>query len=353
MDEVLPVANELDPQKGEIPRVAARRDRRAGLLRHHRARGVRRPRARCLRVLHGGRGAGPRLDERRQHHRPRAGRSGRASPTRHDAASCCARSARGEWIGAIALSEPDAGSDLAGVATRAVRDGDEWVVTGQKRWSGNAKAADFIQVLVRDRDPGPGESPLGGPGEPRSLEKERGAFPDGADRLSHRQDRLPRLPDLGPRRSTACGCPVGDASTSRRRTSERGPARRHAEAQWLNIARVHTAARAVGLARAAVEDCIALPAGARAVRAPDRRLPGGPVHAGRRWPPRSSRRGRSTSRSPTCSTSAQPCEREAAMVKLLATEMAAAGDRRRRSSCTAATATRPSTRSSGTGATPG
>ena len=61
--------------------------------------------------------------------------------------------ARGEWIGAIALSEPDAGSDLAGVSTRAVLEGDEWVVTGHKRWCGNAKAADFIQVLVRERDP--------------------------------------------------------------------------------------------------------------------------------------------------------------------------------------------------------
>src|SRR3712207_7611003 len=35
------------------------------------------------------------------------------------------RSARGEWIGAIALSEPDAGSDLAGVSTRAVLDGED------------------------------------------------------------------------------------------------------------------------------------------------------------------------------------------------------------------------------------
>jgi alkylation response protein AidB-like acyl-CoA dehydrogenase len=43
------------------------------------------------------------------------------------------RSARGEWIGAIALSEPDAGSDLANVSTRAVRDGDDWVLTGRKR----------------------------------------------------------------------------------------------------------------------------------------------------------------------------------------------------------------------------
>ena len=63
------------------------------------------------------------------------------------------RWAPGSWIGAIALSEPDAGSDLASVSTRAVRDGDEWVITGHKRWCGNAEAADFIQVLVRVRTP--------------------------------------------------------------------------------------------------------------------------------------------------------------------------------------------------------
>src|SRR6185295_9925144 len=89
-----------------------------------------------------------------------------------------ARSARGDWIGAIALSEPDAGSDLAGVSTRAVLDGDEWVVTGHKRWCGNAKAADFIQVLVRERDPEPGESRSAGLVN-LLLEKERGTFPDG------------------------------------------------------------------------------------------------------------------------------------------------------------------------------
>ncbi|MFC7658181.1 acyl-CoA dehydrogenase family protein [Pseudonocardia benzenivorans] len=61
-------------------------------------------------------------------------------------------------MGAIALSEPDAGSDLAAVSTRAERDGDEYVLTGRKRWIGNAKAADFIQVLVRTADPGPGRS---------------------------------------------------------------------------------------------------------------------------------------------------------------------------------------------------
>jgi alkylation response protein AidB-like acyl-CoA dehydrogenase len=164
------------------------------------------------------------------------------------------RSAKGEWIGSIALSEPDAGSDLAGVSTTATRDGDDWVLSGHKRWAGNALAADFVEVLARVREPGPDEPRSAGL-EPFLVVKRRGEFPAGMagttiDKIGYHgfltwdlvldgvrvpdADRLTGLyGDEG-----AAGDEGGFASVQR----------------GLNIARVHTAARAVGVAQGALED---------------------------------------------------------------------------------------------------
>jgi alkylation response protein AidB-like acyl-CoA dehydrogenase len=65
------------------------------------------------------------------------------------------RCASGEWSPAFALSEPDAGSDPGGMLTRAVRDGDEWVIDGAKNWITNLGVADFYVVFaVTDREAG-------------------------------------------------------------------------------------------------------------------------------------------------------------------------------------------------------
>ncbi|MHA7838547.1 MAG: acyl-CoA dehydrogenase family protein, partial [bacterium] len=63
----------------------------------------------------------------------------------------------GEQVSAIAVTEPDAGSDVAGIKTRAVRDGDEWVINGSKIYITNAATADWLCLLaVTDPDAGHG-----------------------------------------------------------------------------------------------------------------------------------------------------------------------------------------------------
>ena len=62
------------------------------------------------------------------------------------------RAARGEAIAAFALSEPDAGSDVAALSTRARRDGAHYVLDGSKTWISNGGIADFYIVFARSGD---------------------------------------------------------------------------------------------------------------------------------------------------------------------------------------------------------
>ncbi|HEX4248532.1 MAG TPA: acyl-CoA dehydrogenase family protein [Pseudonocardia sp.] len=229
-----------------------------------------------------------------------------------------ARSARGQWIGAAAFSEPDAGSDLAGVATTAVREGDEFVISGHKRWCGNAVAADFIVLLCRFADADGGSRSKGL--RTLLLVKKPGELPEGVTAtpinkigyygmttydLVLDQVRVPVSSQV-----EAFGMPLA-----------RGEGFAALE-QGLNMARVQTAARAVGLARAAVEDS--------AVYLGERVQFGKPIGqfqalrfqlaemAARVDQARAHYR-----QVAALMDAGVPCETEAAMVKLMATEMAA------------------------------
>lgn len=58
----------------------------------------------------------------------------------------------GEWIGAIAMTEPGSGSDLQAISTRAVRDGDEYVITGAKTFISNGATCDLL-IIAAKTDP--------------------------------------------------------------------------------------------------------------------------------------------------------------------------------------------------------
>jgi alkylation response protein AidB-like acyl-CoA dehydrogenase len=145
------------------------------------------------------------------------------------------RCASGKWAPAFALSEPEAGSDPAGMRTSAVRDGDEWVINGQKNWISNAGVADIYVVFAKtDRSSGRISAFV--------VEKDREGFDPGP--LEHK---------LGIR-----GSPTGSPSF----TDVRVPASNliGAEGKGLGVAltvlertRLGAAAQAVGIAQGATD----------------------------------------------------------------------------------------------------
>ena len=76
----------------------------------------------------------------------------------------------GGLLGAYCLSEPHSGSDAAALRTRAVRDGDDWVITGTKAWITHGGIADFYTVMARTGEEGPrGISAFLVPGDAEGL----------------------------------------------------------------------------------------------------------------------------------------------------------------------------------------
>lgn len=250
MDEVLPVANRLDPRHEDIPAALLERMAELGFF------GL------LVAVEDGGLGLGVMEYCQVSEELARAWMSvasviargngtGCDSPDPVRRAELLRRSACGRWIGSIAFSEPQAGSDLANVACAAKRDGDGWVVTGTKRWVGNALAADFVHLLARTRPPRQGQSRSDGL-ELFLVEKERGSFPAGMtgqpiDKIGYFGLTTWQLELDGMRLPAGALQDTGQQEGQGFKDSLR----------WLGIARVQTAARAVGLARGALEDALA------------------------------------------------------------------------------------------------
>ncbi|MCA0243971.1 MAG: acyl-CoA dehydrogenase family protein [Proteobacteria bacterium] len=157
------------------------------------------------------------------------------------------RMARGECLGAFALSEPNAGSDVANITCRAVRVGDEWEITGAKYWCTFADQADFILVFART-DPAVDARARHRGISAFMVEKPRGELPAGCQGSA--------IPKIGYYGWTTWElafdrCRVPAASM----VGEEGRGFYLATA-GLETARAHTAARSIGLAQGALEDAI-------------------------------------------------------------------------------------------------
>ncbi len=78
-----------------------------------------------------------------------------AAGTDEQKAEILPKALRGEVLIALGFTEPESGSDVAAAATRAVRDGDEWVISGQKMFTTNGHIADYAFLLTRTNPEAP------------------------------------------------------------------------------------------------------------------------------------------------------------------------------------------------------
>ena len=250
MNEVLPVANRLDPVQGEIPMELRQKMAELGYF------GL------LIPPEYGGLGLGIFEYVLITEELARAwmsvasiiarGNGIGAGFSEEKRKQILPRMARGEYLGAFALSEPGAGSDVASIRCRAELVGDEWVVNGQKMWCTFADGADFI-ILVARATPYDPENRHAGIAQ-FLIEKERGTFPPGIEgtpmrkigyhgwktwELSFDNFRIPKANILV--HSARSGSSEGFKRT----------------AMGLSVARIHTAARSIGLARGALEDSVA------------------------------------------------------------------------------------------------
>jgi alkylation response protein AidB-like acyl-CoA dehydrogenase len=156
--------------------------------------------------------------------------------------------AMGEYLGAFAMSEPQAGSDIASISCRAKRDGDDWIITGNKYWCTFADGADFIFVICRtEKHEDPKKRYIGLTGI--SVEKPKGELPEGV-----KGSVIPKIGYFGWKTWELAFDEVRVPANMSE--AEAGKAF-YSIATGLETARAHTAARSIGLAQGALEDAIA------------------------------------------------------------------------------------------------
>lgn len=247
MQEVLPLANRLDPQRADMPRELIDKMAELGYF------GITIP------EQYGGMGLGCFEYCLIAEELSRAwmsvgsiiarGNTFMGSQLLNDEqrAAIMPRVARGHYLGALALSEPSTGSDLANVSCRARREGDEWVITGSKYWCTFADGADFIYLLARtspDVDPARKHEGISA----FIIDKPRGSFPKGIAGSS-----IPKIGYFGWKTWELAfdGYRVPASAL----IGQEGRAFA-AFSRGLETYRAHTAARSIGLARGALEDAI-------------------------------------------------------------------------------------------------
>ena len=248
MNEVLPVANELDPIQGDIP--ASLRSKLADMGYF----GIRLPEE------YGGSGLGCFeycliAEQLARGWMSVASMIARGNGTlmidllsEEQRQTMLPRIANGDYLAAASLSEPDTGSDLASISCRAERDGDEWVITGNKYWCTFADGADYIVLFARTSAP---------PDNKRRhlgisafiIDKPRGELPAGVH-----GSVIPKIGYFGWKTWEL----AFDAYRvpAHAQIGEEGKAF-YALAKGLDEARAHTAARSIGLAQGALEDATA------------------------------------------------------------------------------------------------
>lgn len=247
MREVLPLANKLDPEKGDIPMSLREKMAEMGYF------GI------LIDEEYGGLGLGVFeyclvTEELARGWMSVASIIARANNlpgieklSKEQRKEIMPKVARGEWLGAFAMSEPNAGSDIGNISCRARRDGDSWVIHGNKYWCTFADGADYIVVIARTSPPQPGKKHKGL--SAFIIPKKRGELPPGVQGAT--------IPKIG-----YYGWKTWELSFDEFRVPADAMLGDEGEGfylatQGLEKARAHTAARAIGLARGALEDSIA------------------------------------------------------------------------------------------------